>query len=110
MEQIEQKAVGRIIRVSKAGWGFISSKDIQFTRIFFHWTALRQDTLTFTELHTGMYVEFTPLQVPSKGYRALHVRVVDKPVGVPDGTEITGSDLSELQESGPVDVGVDVEQ
>ena len=56
----EKKAVGRIIRVSKTGWGFISSKDIQFTRIFFHWTALRQDTLTFPELHTGMYVEFTP--------------------------------------------------
>jgi len=104
MENTEQKAVGRIIRVSKAGWGFISSRDIQFTRIFFHWTALRQDTLTFTELHTGMYVEFTPLQVPSKGYRALHVRVIDKPTGVPDGT-----DMPELPESGSVNVGVDVE-
>jgi cold shock CspA family protein len=118
MENTEQKAVGRIIRVSKAGWGFISSKDIQFTRIFFHWTALRQDTLTFTELHTGMYVEFTPLQVPSKGYRALHVRVIDKPVvEVNDGTEVieypeSDSDqcvMSELSESGPDDAGVDVE-
>ena len=113
----EKKAVGRIIRVSKAGWGFISSRDIQFTRIFFHWTALRQDTLTFTELHTGMYVEFTPVQVPSKGYRALHVRVIDKPVvEVNDGTEVieypeSDSDqcvMSELSESGPDDAGADV--
>ena len=104
MEQIEQKAVGRIIRVSKAGWGFISSKDIQFTRIFFHWTALRQDTLTFTELHTGMYVEFTPLQVPSKGYRALHVRVIDKPVGVIEvSNEETENSVPALLESGSDD-------
>jgi cold shock CspA family protein len=73
------KAVGRVIKVSKEGWGFISSKEIQFTRIFFHWTALRQDTVPFLELKTGMTVEFTPIQIPGKGYRAIHVRVVDKP-------------------------------
>jgi cold shock CspA family protein len=76
----EIKVVGRIIKVSKAGWGFISSKDIEFTRIFFHWTALRQDTVPFLELKTGMTVEFTPLQIPGKGYRAVHVRVVEKQV------------------------------
>lgn len=92
--EIEKKAVGRIIRVSKAGWGFISCKDIQFTRIFFHWTALRQDTLTFTDLHTGMYVEFTPLQIPGKGYRALHVRVVERPSNAPEDK------MPELSESG----------
>ncbi len=102
----EKKVVGRIIRVSKAGWGFISSKEIQFTRIFFHWTALRQDTLPFTDLHTGMYVEFTPLQIPGKGYRAVHVRVIDKPkeqqeVEVSDGTETTeGDEVPELSELG----------
>jgi len=72
------KAVGRLIKVSKEGWGFISSKEIQFTRIFFHWTALKQDTLPFLELKTGMTVEFTPIQIPGKGYRAIHVRVIDK--------------------------------
>jgi cold shock CspA family protein len=76
----DTKVVGRIIKVSKAGWGFISSKDIEFTRIFFHWTALRQDTVPFLELKTGMIVEFTPLQIPGKGYRAVHVRVIEKQV------------------------------
>jgi len=75
----DTKVVGRIIKVSKTGWGFISSKDIQFTRIFFHWTSLRQDTIPFLELKTGMYVEFTPLQVPMKGWRAVHVRVIESP-------------------------------
>ena len=71
------KVVGRIIKVSKAGWGFISSKDIEFTRIFFHWTALRQDTVPFLELKSGMMVEFTPLQIVGKGWRAVHVKVLD---------------------------------
>jgi cold shock CspA family protein len=72
------KVIGRIIKVSKEGWGFISSKDIEFTRIFFHWTALRQDSLPFLELRTGMQVEFTPLQIPGKGWRAVHVRVIER--------------------------------
>lgn len=76
----DTKVVGRVIKVSKDGWGFISSRDIQFTRIFFHWTSLRQDTIPFLELKTGMYVEFTPLQIPMKGWRAVHVRVVPSPV------------------------------
>jgi len=72
------KAVGRIIKVSKSGWGFITSKEIEFTRIFFHWTALRQDTIPFLELKVGMDVEFTPLQIPGRGFRAIRVRVVEK--------------------------------
>lgn len=74
----ENKAVGRIIKISKDGWGFISSREIEFTRIFFHWTALRQDSIPFKELKTGMWVEFTPTQVPGKGFRAVHVRVVER--------------------------------
>lgn len=73
------RSVGRIIKIHKSGWGFISSKEIEFTRIFFHWTALRQDTLRFLELKTGMKVEFTPVEIPDKGYRAMHVRVLEKP-------------------------------
>jgi len=69
---------GKIIKVHKEGYGFISSKEIPFTRIFFHWTALRQDTLTFPELTTGMIVEFVPFKLPDKGYRAYHVKVVEK--------------------------------
>jgi cold shock CspA family protein len=68
---------GRIIKISRDGWGFISSKEIQFTRIFFHWTALKQDTIPFLELKTGMHVEFTPVKVEGRGYRAIHVRVIE---------------------------------
>jgi cold shock CspA family protein len=75
----DQKIVGRVIKVSKEGWGFISSKNIEFTRIFFHWTALQQSTIPFLELKTGMHVEFTPLKIDGKGYRAMHIRVVEKP-------------------------------
>lgn len=74
-----KKLNGKIIKVSKdEGWGFISSRDIAFTRIFFHWTALVQDTLKFTELKTGMHVEFTPMEVQEKGWRAIHVKVIER--------------------------------
>ena len=73
-----KKSVGRIIKVSKEGWGFISSRDIEFTRIFFHWTSLVQNTLKFPEIKTGMWAEFTPMQVPGKGWRAIHVRIIEK--------------------------------
>jgi cold shock CspA family protein len=77
-KRVENKITGRIIKISKNGWGFISSKDIEFTRIFFHWTALQQSTIGFKELKTGMIVEFIPVQVPENGYRAIHIKVIDK--------------------------------
>jgi cold shock CspA family protein len=72
----EIRATGKIIKVSDTGWGFISSKDIKFTRIFFHWTSLVQDTLKFTELRNGMKVEFTPVEVEGKGFRAIRIRII----------------------------------
>jgi len=75
---VDQRISGRIIKVSKQGWGFISSKEIEFTRIFFHWSSLRQNTLRFPEIRSGMIVEFTPIQVPGKGWRAIHVEITDK--------------------------------
>lgn len=74
----EQRVRGKIIKVSDEGWGFISSKDIKFTRIFFHWTSLKQDTLKFQDLKNGMKVEFTPVEVEKKGWRAIKIRVVNK--------------------------------
>jgi len=76
-EQVK-KVNGRIIKISEKGWGFISSKEIEFTRIFFHWTALRQDTLPFKELKAGMHCEFLPIQIQGRGWRAIHVKVVEK--------------------------------
>lgn len=72
----EKRAVGKIIKLSEDGWGFISSKDIKFTRIFFHWTSLKQDTLKFPELKNGMKVEFTPVEVENKGWRGIKIRVL----------------------------------
>ena len=92
VEQVEKsteekpRAVGRIIKVAtgeKGGYGFISSKDVPFTRIFFHWTSLKQDTLKFTELKVGMKVEFTPTEVEGKGWRAIKIKVLqDEPSSV----------------------------
>lgn len=76
MTQVDRK-VGRIIKVSDKGWGFISCKDIPFTRIFFHWTSLNQDTAHFTELHRGMEVEFTPIEGEDKGWRAIKIDVLE---------------------------------
>lgn len=82
MSENERRVVGKIIKVSSAGWGFISSKEIMFTRIFFHWTSLKQDTVKFQELKNGMKVEFTPVEVEGKGWRALMIKVIndDTPV------------------------------
>jgi cold shock CspA family protein len=76
----DKRSIGKIIKVSDEGWGFISSKEIKFTRIFFHWTSLKQDTLKFQELKNGMKVEFTPVEVQDKGWRAIKIRVIkDEP-------------------------------
>lgn len=72
----DKRIKGRIIKLSEDGWGFISSKEIKFTRIFFHWTSLRQDTLNFVDLKNGMEVEFTPHEVQGKGYRAHKICVI----------------------------------
>jgi cold shock CspA family protein len=73
----EKRVKGKIIKVSEDGWGFISSKEIKFTRIFFHWTSLRQDTLKFQDLKNGMKVEFTPVEVEGKGWRAIKIKIVE---------------------------------
>jgi len=67
---------GKITKIDSKGYGFISSKELPFTRIFFHWTYLLQDTLKFPELKTGMKVEFEPKEVDGKGTRAIKVKVI----------------------------------
>lgn len=76
------RVVGKIIKVSEGGWGFISSKEIKFTRIFFHWTSLRQDTKKFDQLKNGDRVEFTPIEVEGKGTRAIKIKVLPEEVPV----------------------------
>ena len=73
----EKTVVGKVIKVDDKGWGFISSKEIKFTRIFFHWTSLRQDTLNFKQLKNGMKVEFVPVEMEGKGFRAIKIKVLE---------------------------------
>jgi cold shock CspA family protein len=73
----DNRIKGKIIKLSDEGYGFISSRDIPFTRIFFHWTSLRPDTRKFTNLRHGLNVEFTPIEVPEKGYRAIKIKVIE---------------------------------
>jgi cold shock CspA family protein len=73
----EQRITGRIVKISEKGFGFILSPDIPFTRIFFHWTSLVQNTLKFPELRRGMLAEFTRKDVGDKGTRAIKIKIVD---------------------------------
>ncbi len=73
----EKVLEGKIIKVSTKGWGFIIAKDIPFVRIFFHWTALTQDTKKFTELERNMNVSFVPVDKGNRGFHAIKVRVIE---------------------------------
>ena len=73
----EKRIRGKITRVDERGFGFITSKEIPFTRIFFHWSGLLQSTRNFKDLDKGLIVEFNPFLVEDKGYRALKIAVVD---------------------------------
>lgn len=78
----EERLTGKIYHLSDEGWGFISSPDIEFTRIFFHWTGLEGNTKKFTELEKGDKVEFTPIQVKDNETgkmrdRAIRIRVIN---------------------------------
>ena len=70
---------GKIIYIDRnsetGGWGFISSKELTYTRIFFHWTALKQETTNFKDLKTGDEVTFDAKEVPIKGWRAVNIVV-----------------------------------
>ena len=67
---------GKITKLSDRGWGFIMSSDLKFTRVFFFWSALVQNTLNFTDLKVGMRVRFIPIKYLDKGTRAIRVEVI----------------------------------
>lgn len=80
-EPIPDRATGKIMKLNKSeeggGYGFISTKDIPFTRVFFHWSGLVPDTLPFLEMEEGMHVEFKPIKWNDGRWRAIKVRVID---------------------------------
>lgn len=71
-----KRIIGKIFHIDEVGWGFISSEEMKFTRIYFHWTGLNQDTLKFPELRKGMRVEFEPKDYQDKGWRAIKINVL----------------------------------
>lgn len=83
----EERVQGRLTRVDPRGFGFITSRDIPYTRIFFHWSGLLQSTLNFKDLQKGMTVEFNPFLLKDKGYRALRISVVEEPDLLDDSTQ-----------------------
>lgn len=70
------RVTGKITFLSDKGWGFISSEDIPFTRIFFHWSALEQDTKHFTELNKKDVVSFIPTE-RKDGVMAIKIKVIE---------------------------------
>lgn len=80
--------IGKITHIDPKGFGFIISEAVEFTRIFFHWTALKQDTLNFKELSVNMRVRFIPIEIPDRGFRALRVEVIH-PLGVKEITSVS---------------------
>lgn len=76
----KQKYTGTIFALNKdRGFGFITSKhaDLRFKKIFFHWTALKNDTVEFTELKRGDEVEFETIELEDKGIRAINIDVLE---------------------------------
>lgn len=76
-EIVKERLEGKIVKLDD-GWGFIVSKDVPYTRIFFHWSGLNQDTLHFTKLEKGMWIEFELLEIPGKGLRAIKIKVLEE--------------------------------
>lgn len=78
---LPDSAKGKIMKLNQkvegGGYGFISSKDIPFVRIFFHWTGLLPDTTPFLELKEDMEVEFKPIRWNDGRYRAIKIRVLE---------------------------------
>ena len=70
---------GRIIKVSPKGWGFISSSDLPFTRIFFHWSKLKITTLNFADIRKGMIAEFEVYK-EDNGYKAKDIMILNQEV------------------------------
>lgn len=78
MENGNGKVVtGKITKLDPTeGWGFLASDKLKFTRIFFHWSALRG--IHFDNLKVGMEVEFKAVDIPEKGWRAFNIHPVKK--------------------------------
>lgn len=69
---------GKIIAVNKKGFGFISCKDVPFTRIYFHWTNLVPQTINFAEIKRGDPVDFILEKKADGTFKAIKVDILEK--------------------------------
>lgn len=87
MESIKtenKQITGKIIHLNQdKGFGFISSEDIKFERIFFHWTSLVGNKYKFTELKSGMKIKAEAFEVKpnedntkQRGWRAIRIEII----------------------------------
>jgi len=75
---LQKRYTGKIFQLNtKGGFGFITCHEIPFTRIYFHWSQLLQQTVNFLELKKGDEVEFNAIEVPNKGIRAIKIDVFE---------------------------------
>lgn len=83
-EAVNKQVTGKIVHINDdKGFGFITSPEIKFERIFFHWTSLVLETLKFTELKLNMKVKCEVYEVfptdekpKQKGWRAIRIEVI----------------------------------
>lgn len=75
-EEPTKRIKGKIYHLSKDGYAFISSPEIEFTRIFMHWTGLEGDTKNFKELEIGDEVEFMPIEVKDDSSGKMQIRAI----------------------------------
>lgn len=70
---------GKLLVIAPDGWGHITSEEIPFTKIFFHWTALNDNTPgLFKTLRKGMQVEFDYIEnYQGQGPRAIKIELVE---------------------------------
>lgn len=74
------EVTGKIIYINaEKGWGFINTHDIQFSKVYFHWTGL-VSSLNFKSLKKNDTVKFKAIK-REKGWKAINVEAV------PDATE-----------------------
>lgn len=77
VNEADKRYVGKIILINKRGYGFISCKDVPFTRIYFHWTNLLPQTANFAELKRGDEVEFSLVHKEDGTYKAIKIDVFE---------------------------------
>lgn len=69
---------GKIIYLDPKGWGFITTPIIEFEKIYFHWSSLKD--INFKELRKGNRVKFNALKRErdeQKKWKAINVEVLE---------------------------------